>query len=137
MDTNPAAGLDGAARSLAPRLSGDGRNVVFVSEAANIEGSEADNNATSDVLVLAIDEAKARRVSSNRRNEQNGDAALRPTISFDGGFVAFDSAAANLLVDRDSGASVDANGSSDVFRAVNPFRLPRELTVVFASGFEE
>lgn len=136
LSRDPVAGLDGAARSLAPRLSGDGRNVVFISEAANIEGSEADNNATSDVLVLAIDEAKARRVSSNRRSEQNGAAALRPAISFDGGFVAFDSAAANLLVDRDSGAAVDANASSDVFRAVNPFRLPRELTVVFADGFE-
>jgi alpha-tubulin suppressor-like RCC1 family protein/Tol biopolymer transport system component len=136
LSRDPAAGLDGAARSLAPRLSADGRQVVFVSEAANIEGSEADDNATSDVLVLAIDEGKARRVSSNRRNEQNAGAALRPTISGDGGFVAFDSAAGNLLVDRDSGAALDGNGVSDVFRAVNPFRLPRELTVVFADGFE-
>lgn len=137
LSRDPVASLDGAARSLAPRLSGDGRHVVFVSEAANIEGSEADNNGTTDVLVLAIDEAKSRRVSSNRRGEQNEAAALRAAISADGAFVAFDSLAANLVLDRDSAAREDTNLASDVFRAANPFRLPRELTVVFDDSFED
>jgi Tol biopolymer transport system component len=90
-----------------PAISGDGRIVSFTSFASNLV--PRDRNEDADVFVRNLAEGMTARVSvaSNGR-EGDGGSDLSSALSFDGRFVAFDSAAENL-VPRDD------NGFYDVF----------------------
>lgn len=89
-----------------PRLSGDGRLVVFASEAANLLGAPDDNDA-ADVFLYDRQTGQTMLISRGAGGPGNGES-LRPVITTDGRLVAFSSSAANLIAD-------DANGWSDVF----------------------
>lgn len=109
-----AAGASGApadAPSFGPSLSSDGRRVAFSSTATNLSGSDAD--ATGDVFVrdLLLGETRlASRVPGP--GGPGGDrSSAGPSISADGRYVAFASAADNLSTEDVNGA-----GAVDVFR---------------------
>mgnify|MGYP000728182821 CR=1 FL=1 len=76
-------------------LSADGRYVAFESSATNLV--LGDTNGTSDVFVHDRQTGTISRVSINNAGGQANGAASRPTLSADGRFVAFDSAASNLV----------------------------------------
>lgn len=96
----------------APVLSADGRYLVFESEAHNLE-TVPDGN-WGDVFLRDRRTRRTRRISIGAGGEAANGLSGEPTISADGGTIAFASAATNLLPGR------DANGSG---RDVYLFRL--------------
>lgn len=102
-----ADGVEADGDSLYPSISSDGNLVAFWSEAINLVDN--DHNAAQDMFVRNMTTGTITRVSvSSGGVEGNGNSYGRPHISSDGRFVAFYSAAFNL-VDNDS------NGQEDVF----------------------
>lgn len=92
----------------APEISGDGRVVAFHSSAGNLT-PRRDRDGNSDVFVRMLDRDTTERASVARDGGRPDLATLRPVISTDGRFVAFTSAATNLVRDDD-------NREFDVFR---------------------
>jgi Tol biopolymer transport system component len=89
-----------------PALSGDGRLVVFASDATNLV--KRDRNASADVFLH--DRATGETILVSRRADgtQADATSHEPVISADGSVVAFTSSATNLVPE-------DANEASDVF----------------------
>ncbi len=105
--------------SARPRISQDGRWVVFDSLATNLV--DADTNGVSDVFLHdrdtdgdgVMDEAgfiDTRRISVNSRGEQGNAASTDASLTGDGRWVVFASLATNLDVNQQ-----DTNGESDIF----------------------
>ncbi|MCB0978177.1 MAG: PD40 domain-containing protein [Acidimicrobiales bacterium] len=99
-------GSQGLYWSYAPSTSGDGRYVAFESEAENLV--PGDSNLDNDVFVRDVVARTTIRASVANDGSQGNANSLRPSISSDGRYVAFSSAASNLVPD-------DTNGSIDVF----------------------
>lgn len=95
---------NGVSRSAA--ITPDGRYVVFVSSATNLAAGDSDtftdiyrhDRQTGETLLVSVS-------SSGVKGNGNSDS---PSISADGRFVSFESAATNLV-------SGDSNGFNDVF----------------------
>jgi uncharacterized membrane protein len=101
---NGGVASDGESRP--GNISADGRYVVFESTATTV--AARDDNGTFDVFVRDLVRKTTTLVSAGL----DGPAdlgALRPDISADGRYVAFDSASQNLIAG-------DTNSTSDVFR---------------------
>ncbi len=98
-----SSGLNGLA------ISADGDVVAFDSTATNLVGD--DRNGLADVIVWTSATEGLSRVSANEAGEEgNGDSGtLGLALSGDGRWLAFSSAASNLL-------DGDVNRASDVFR---------------------
>jgi hypothetical protein len=96
--------------SKTPAISGDGRYVVFWSEAYNL-APEGDNNSRGDIFVRDRQAGTTERVNVSSTGEEANypSASGHPSISTDGRFVTFESKAWNLVAN-------DFNyGSYDVF----------------------
>ncbi|HTO00624.1 MAG TPA: hypothetical protein VL068_08110, partial [Microthrixaceae bacterium] len=89
-----------------PKISADGRYVAFESAARNLVAT--DGNSRTDVFVHDRDTATTRRVSVGIGGAEGNDTSDSPSISADGGLVAFRSDATNM-------AAGDSNSRSDVF----------------------
>jgi len=100
------SGQQAAGESGSPSVSGDGAKVAFQSAAANLV--EADTNGAVDIFVRAEADKTTVRVSVGAGGAQADGASTRPAISTDGRYVAFVSAATNLVAG-------DTNGAADVF----------------------
>jgi len=87
-------------------LSADGRYVAFASDAADLV--LGDTNGEYDVFVYDREAKLVSRVSVASDGGQADGGSLGPSISADGRYVAFSSAAADLVPD-------DTNGWEDVF----------------------
>ncbi len=112
-----ANGTEGNGDSRVPVLTGDGRYVVFESEASNLLDGGEDTNGTADIFVVdvlgsGVDRIKRASVSASG-SEGIGGASLTPSISADSRFISFTSSATNLVDD-------DTNGVADVFVAQRP-----------------
>lgn len=106
---------DGESRN--PRISADGRFIVFDSIAANLV--EGDTNGAYDVFVHEIASGRTQRVSVGTGGSECSVGGLEGSISGDGRLVAFTS----LSPDAAPG---DDNGQHDVFlhdRATGQTRL--------------
>ncbi|MPZ52869.1 MAG: hypothetical protein GEU79_09070, partial [Acidimicrobiia bacterium] len=99
-------GTEGNSDSIRPSVSADGGFVAFASDSSNLV--EGDSNGSSDVFVHDMDSGVTSRVSVDSDGTEGNSHSIRPSVSADGGFVAFDSDASNLVAG-------DGNGSSDVF----------------------
>ena len=100
--------ISGGGNSLNPAFSGNGRFIVFVSQANNLVTND-DNALHLDVFVRDLLTGSTTLVSVNTSSLGGGnDDSNYPSISADGQFVAFQSFASNL-------AGNDTNGLSDVF----------------------
>lgn len=91
-------------------ISGDGRLVVFSSEATNLLGPGLDTNGVADVFVRDLSAHQTIRISSPSAGGQADGPSRNPIISPNGRYVVFESLATNL-----SQAPLDTNGLSDVF----------------------
>lgn len=91
-----AAGVKGNSASLRSSLSGDGRYVAFDSQANNLD--PLDTLGLFDVYVRDLASQTTTLVSraTGATGAKANGAALRPAISSDGRYVAFDSVASNL-----------------------------------------
>ena len=97
----------GNGHSFSPVISADGRYVAFESEAANLV--VGDTNSASDVFVRDLLSGTTSLVSVNLSGNRPGNgASTSPLISSDGRYVAFTSAASDLVTN-------DTNGAMDVF----------------------
>jgi Tol biopolymer transport system component len=101
-----SSGVQADVESVTPVLSADGRFVAFTSFADNLVPE--DLNESSDVFVRDLQASTTTRVSEYQGGFEADFDNLRPSISADGRFVAFDSDAANL-------AWGDTNDVFDVF----------------------
>ena len=108
---SPRPSATGGGGSYQPVLSPDGRFVAFVSQANNL--------VTNDNLAPYLDVFLRDRASGSialvsvRADGAGGgdDNSVGPSVSADGRYVAFQSAAGNLVPN-------DTNGLSDVFQVV-------------------
>ena len=98
-----AGGANGPSSS--PALSADGTRVAFVSSASNLV--PGDGNGAADVFLTDRDGNVTRVSVAADGGDANGPSS-DPDISADGRFVAFESAASNLVAG-------DTNGAPDVF----------------------
>jgi len=78
-----------------PVVSGDGRFVAFVSSATNLVSGDTNNRL--DVFVRDLHAATTTRVSIGPGGVEANHDCIQPVISADGRFVAFASAATNLV----------------------------------------
>jgi Tol biopolymer transport system component len=100
-------GAQGAGDSGRPRISADGRYVVFDSEASNLVPD--DTNQLLDVFIHDRLTGVTTRVSVATGGAQAaGGSSMFPSISADGRFVAFQSDATNLVPE-------DTNERRDIF----------------------
>lgn len=103
----PVDGAQGNADSVTPTLSADGRFVAFGSYATNLVAD--DTNGVPDIFVKDRERGAVERISVTADGTQaNADSFWNPIISADGRYVAFWSAADNLVPD-------DTNGATDIF----------------------
>jgi Tol biopolymer transport system component len=113
-----SAGTQGNAGSFLPRISGNGRHVVFTSWATNLVDNDSGN--LHDVFVRdtcfgavgactpATSRASVASNGSQADAPSGGPATQGASISADGRFVAFGSRATNLV-------TADTNGMFDIF----------------------
>jgi Tol biopolymer transport system component len=83
-------GDEAAKRSLEAQIAGQGRFVVFTSEAGNLV--EKDKNKRIDVFVHDRKKDKTELVSVDSRGRNAGGPSISPSISANGRFVSFNSA---------------------------------------------
>ncbi|HEY2980582.1 MAG TPA: hypothetical protein VGJ22_05340, partial [Anaerolineales bacterium] len=89
-----------------PSISSDGRFVAFQSDATDLVS--VDTNGTTDIFVRDRQSGTTTLVSVDSAGTQANDVSDSASISADGRFVAFTSAASNLVAG-------DTNGTNDVF----------------------
>src|SRR5229473_1141645 len=99
-------GTEGNDASLGSALSADGRFVAFDSAASDLVA--ADTNGVSDVFVHDRQTGATERVSVDSAGTQANGSSFGGALSADGRFVAFTSAAPDLVAG-------DTNGAADVF----------------------
>ncbi len=93
--------------SFGASISDDGRFVAFSSSATNLV--DGDTNNTTDVFIRDRLTGTTERVSVNDEGVQGNVGSSVPSITPDGRFVAFQSAANNLVPEPDT------NGFRDIF----------------------
>jgi Tol biopolymer transport system component len=122
-----SSGREAAGGSHFPAISADGRWIVFDSWAPNLVSG--DTNSKSDIFVHDRQGGTTLRASvDSSGNEGDGDSLYVSSISADGRFVAFQSAATNLVAG-------DTNGTIDIF--VHDFQAgTTERVSVSTSGKE-
>jgi len=89
-----------------PVISGNGRYVVFWSQASNLV--EGDTNDERDIFVRDLVDGTTERVSVSSDEVESDGMSTMPSISDDGRYVAFASEATNLVAN-------DTNDVQDVF----------------------
>lgn len=87
-------------------FSGDGRYVVFESDASNLVG--VDTNGATDIFLYDTDTSTMTKVSNGLSGAPANGSSFEPMISDDGSAVVFASYASNLVAN-------DTNGKTDVF----------------------
>lgn len=101
-----SAGAQPDSDCLSPRVSDDGRYVVFSSAATNLVPT--DGNDRADVFVRDMKKLTTIRVSQTAAGGDLDGASFLPAISADGRTIAFASTATNAIAG-------DGNGQTDVF----------------------
>src|SRR5215213_2743185 len=101
-----SSGVQGDGYSMDPAVSADGRYVAFYSFSTNLV--PGDTNGTYDIFVHDIQTGLTTRISLDSNEVQANGLSHFPSISADGRYVAFFSAATNLV-------SGDTNGMNDIF----------------------
>ncbi len=99
-------GTQGNAGSSCASISADGRYVVFYTDSTNLVSG--DTNGANDVFLRDRITNTTTRVSVDSNGAEGNSTSVRPVISANGRYVAFDSVASNLV-------SGDTNGMWDAF----------------------
>jgi hypothetical protein len=90
-----------------PAISANGEVVAFRSRATNLDGTVTDTNNANDVFIRDLVTGTTRMLSVNAAGTAAGSArSLAPVISGNGDFIAFTSAASNLIDGQVSGFNV-------------------------------
>jgi Tol biopolymer transport system component len=97
------AGGDSNGNSVLPSISADGRYVAFYSSASDLVSD--DGNFVSDVFVRDLQAGVTTRVSVDTAGTDAERDSVDPSISADGRYVAFESAARDLVAGDDNSAA--------------------------------
>jgi Tol biopolymer transport system component len=100
------AGAQANGWNYSPAISADGRYVAFTSGATNLVAG--DTNASDDIFVRDRVGRTTKRASVTSTGGQANSYSFSPAISADGRYIAFSSAASNLVAG-------DSNAVTDVF----------------------
>jgi Tol biopolymer transport system component len=119
-------GSQGDALSRIPSISADGRFVSFTSSATNLVRN--DGNAATDIFVRDLSRDRTTRASIRSDGAEANGGSGYASISADGRFVSFESAATNLVGN-------DTNGYGDVF--VHDRQTGRTRRVSLGRGGQE
>lgn len=92
--------------SFAPSISGEGRYVVYESDATNLAPGDA--NQSRDIFLYDRHTRVTRRISVDSSGGEGNHDSYQPMISADGVWVVFESLASNLVAN-------DANLVTDIF----------------------
>lgn len=92
--------------SMQPTVSADGQKVAFSSSASNLVAN--DTNQANDIFLHDLAAGTTEMISVATSGEQSDGFSSLPSMSADGRFVAFTSAATNLVAG-------DTNGRDDAF----------------------
>ena len=103
----------------------DGRFVAFAGNGENLVPN--DTNGQADVFVRDRQTGTTTRVSVSSAGAQGNGASSEPSISKDGRFIAFSSAASNLVAG-------DTNGQRDVFVRDTVANTTTRVSVVTGGG---
>ena len=107
-------GADANGPSSWPAMSGDGRYIVFTSEASNLV--RGDRNGQADIFLHDTQSDTTVLISRRPDGRSAGGASRNPAISDDGTTVAFQSLASDLIcVKQCHGSDRDINLVWDVF----------------------
>jgi Tol biopolymer transport system component len=92
-------GTESASRVVAPAMSGNGQFVAYATTATNVV--PGDTNGLQDIFVVKLQDLSVTRASvATAAAQGNGDSPVgqgeRPSLSFDGTWLAFSSKASNL-----------------------------------------
>jgi Tol biopolymer transport system component len=87
-------------------ISGDGAYVVYTSLATNLVSN--DTNGFADIFRYKISDGSVTRISVSTTSVQSNNDSAFPTVSDDGRYIAFESAATNLVTN-------DTNDFLDIF----------------------
>lgn len=90
-------GRDPNGASSEPALSADGRYVAFGSVASNLVVGDGNGREITDIFVYDREAETTTRVNENLQGGDPNGSSSRPALSADGRFVAFSSAATNLV----------------------------------------
>ena len=88
-----------------PAISADGQHVAFMSDCANLVSGDTNNDY--DIFVRDLVSKTTERVSVADNGDQAHGRSGRPSISGDGRYVAFESAAGNLIDDDPDGGGLN------------------------------
>jgi Tol biopolymer transport system component len=122
-------GRQGATVSVGfPAISADGRFVAFASRAREMAAGEDDLNGKIDVFVRDRQAGTTERVSLAPDGSEADGGSIEAAISADGRFVAFYSAATNLVAG-------DTNDAFDVFLADRETKRIERLTEGAAESY--
>jgi Tol biopolymer transport system component len=140
-------GARGNDNSWQPMISADGRSVVFTSWATNLVAE--DSGANANIYIRDIPTGMITRASLFLPSTAINGEALEPSISADGRFIAFTSAATNLvpndtnqstdifLYDRDLGlterVSLNSDGAQGLSDSIDPVISADGRFIVFSS----
>ena len=119
-----SAGVEANGSSENFAISANGRFVVFDSIATNLVAG--DTNGTRDVFIRDRQTGTTERVSVSSTGVQANGSSMKPTISADGRYVAFESLATNLV-------SPTGNGYLHIYRRDRTTRLTVRVSVIGAS----
>ena len=108
-----------------PDISADGNFVVFESSASNLVNE--DTNGVTDVFLVSLQSGELLRVSNGLEGVSPNGASGNAAISPEGQFIAFRSAASNLI-------SSDTNGQADIFLVESRKLREPPLRISVASG---
>ncbi|MDH5219110.1 MAG: hypothetical protein OEX19_15510, partial [Gammaproteobacteria bacterium] len=101
-------------------ISGNGQVIAFVSVATNLIAN--DTNGVSDIFVKDLQSGSIERISVSTGGLQANAGSIKPSISADGRYVAFASAASNLV-------SGDTNGQYDIYVHDRQLRTTRLVSL--------
>lgn len=119
------AGVQGNGESSQPAISTHGRYVAFVSVASNLV--TGDTNRVFDVFVRDRGAKVTQRISVATNGVGASDVSFQPAISAHGRFVAFSSAAPNLVAG-------DTNKVMDVFLRDRPTKVTQRISLASGGG---
>ncbi len=103
LDSN---GVQGNSSSFFPKISGDGKFVVFESYASNL--SLNDTNNKPDIFIHNLQTGQTICISISNFGDQGNDKSFFASVTADGRYVSFTSNAANFDID-------DTNETGDTF----------------------
>jgi Ca2+-binding RTX toxin-like protein len=105
--SSTSGGVPGNLESHAAMVAGDGRSVVFETDATNLKSG--DTNGVSDIYLKNLVTGEVTRVSTGTDGHQGtGGGSFGASATHDGRYVVFESQATNLVTG-------DANSASDIF----------------------